>query len=126
MVILMKKIIILCIFCLLLCACQNNSIKKSGKIKCNDINTILSYENNPKLIDVRTKEEYEEYHLDNAINIPYDNIKEDIKNIENISLDTPIIVYCKSGARSNQAYSSLKSEGYKNVYDLGAMSNCDK
>ena len=65
----MKKILIVSLLCLLLCGCQSNSIKTSGKIKCNDINTILAYENNPKLIDVRTKEEYNEYHLDNAINI---------------------------------------------------------
>ena len=122
----MKKYILLIGICLLFCGCQNNSMKSSGKIKCNDINTILSYENNPKLIDVRTKDEYDEYHLDNAINIPFDSIGEDIKNVENISLDTPIIVYCKSGARSSQAYSTLKGAGYKNVYDLGAISNCDK
>ena len=121
----MKKIIILILFCILLCGCQSNGIKQSGKIKCSDINTILSYENNPKLIDVRTKKEYDEYHLDNAINILYDSIKEEIKNIENITLDTPIIVYCKSGARSEKAYSLLKGLGYKNVYDLGAITNCN-
>ena len=121
----MKKLLIICLFVLLLCGCQSNSLKSSGKIKCNDIKTILSYENNPKLIDVRTKKEYDEYHLDNAINIPYENIVDDIKNIENISLDTPIIVYCKSGARSEKAYNSLKSAGYKHLYDLGSISNCN-
>lgn len=122
----MKKIMIIYVCCLLLCGCSNNSIKQSGKIKCSDIKTILSYDNNPKLIDVRTKEEYDEYHLENAINIPYDNIKEKVKDLENISYNTPIIVYCKSGNRSNQAYSIFKSLGYENVYDLGAISNCEK
>ena len=122
----MKKIIIISLFCILLCGCQDNSIKTSGKITCNDKNTILAYDNNPILIDVRTKEEYDEYHLDNAINIPYDNIANDIKNIENINLDTPIIVYCRSGARSSKAYEALKKEGYNHIYDLGSINSCNK
>ena len=119
----MKKIFLLIICCLLLCSC-NNPIKSSGKIKCKDIDIILNYDNNPKLIDVREKDEYNEYHLDKAINIPYTNIVEDIKTIENINFDTPIIVYCKSGSRSNNAYESLKQAGYKYVYDLGSINNC--
>ena len=122
----MKKILVLLVICILLCGRQNNGMKSSGKIKCSDIETILSYENNPKLIDVRTKEEYDQYHLDNAINIPYDNIKEDIKTLVDVSVDTPIIVYCKSGARSEKAYSTLRGSGYSHVYDLGSMSNCEK
>ena len=122
----MKKIIIISLFCILLCGCQDNGIKTSGKITCNDKNTILAYDNNPILIDVRTKEEYDEYHLDNAINIPYDNIANDIKNIENITLDTPIIVYCRSGARSSKAYDALKKEGYNHIYDLGSINSCNK
>lgn len=122
----MKKVLVLLVICILLCGCQNNGMKSSGKIKCSDIETILSYKNNPKLIDVRTKEEYDQYHLDNAINIPYDNIKEDIKTLVDVSVDTPIIVYCKSGARSEKAYSTLRGAGYSHVYDLGSMSNCEK
>jgi len=120
----MKKTILLFIVCIFLCSCNNNSLKSSGKIKCDDVNTILSYDNNPKLIDVREKDEYNEYHLENAINISYTNIVEEIKILDNISFDTPIIVYCKSGVRSNKAYESLKKAGYKNVYDLGAITNC--
>ena len=112
---------------MLLCSCNdnNNNLKSSGKIKCKDIETILNYDNNPKLIDVRESDEYNEKHLDNAINIPYTNIVEDIKTLDNISLDTPIIVYCKSGARSSKAYDALKNAGYKYVYDLGSINNCN-
>ena len=121
----MKKIVILIVCVLLLCSCSNNSMKSSGKIKCKDIDTILKYDNNPRLIDVRESDEYNEKHLDNAINIPYTNIVEDIKTLDNISLETPIIVYCKSGARSNKAYEALKNAGYKYVYDLGSINNCN-
>ena len=46
----MKKIVILIVCVLLLCSCSNNSMKSSGKIKCKDIETILKYDNNPRLI----------------------------------------------------------------------------
>ena len=122
----MKKIVILVICLLFLCSCNGSSMKTSGKINCNDIDTILKYENNPKLIDVRESDEYSEKHLDNAINISYTNIVIDIKSLNDISLDTPIIVYCKSGVRSAKAYEALKNAGYKHVYDLGSINNCSK
>ena len=39
------------------------------------------------------------------------------------SKNTPIIVYCRSGNRSHQAYEKLKELGYNEVYDLGAITN---
>ena len=72
-------------------------------------------EKNYVVIDVRTKEEYAEGHVIDAINIPYDEID---GNTE-LDKDKPILVYCKSGKRSEIAYNTLKELGY-NVYNLGA------
>ena len=96
---------------------------KSGKISCSDSNVVLGYDG-AILIDVREASEYKSGHLDNAINIPYKDIVNGVSRISGVSFDTPIVVYCKSGGRSSQAFSSLKSAGYTNVYDLGAMSKC--
>ena len=123
-----KKFLILIVAVLLLVGCgkKENKVIESGKITCSQMKEIMKGDNNPQLIDVRTKEEYDEGHLDDAINIPYDVIvNPGVKEYDSILEDTPIIVYCKSGNRSGQAYNSLKMAGYKNVYDLGAMSNCD-
>lgn len=126
MVIKMKKVLIILLFCLMLTGCgsKESSMIKSGNITCNQKDTILKYDN-AILVDVRSVLEYNSGHLDNAINIPLDNVVEDIKTLDNVNLDTPIIVYCKSGARSSQAFEKLKSEGYKNIYNLGAMSSCN-
>ena len=67
------------------------------------------------VVDVRTKEEYDEGHVVNSINIPYDEIDENT----DLDKDKPILVYCKSGVRSEKAYNTLKELGY-DVYDLGA------
>ena len=96
---------------------------KSGKISCSESNVVLGYDN-AILVDVREVSEYNSGHLSGAINIPYLDIVDSISKIDGVDFSTPIVVYCKSGVRSSQAFSSLKSAGYTNVYDLGAMSNC--
>jgi len=123
-----KKFLILIVVVLLLVGCGKKETEeiKSGKITCGQMKEIMKGDNNPRLIDVRTEEEYKEGHLDKAENISYDVIvNPGVTTIDSIIPDeTPIIVYCKSGNRSDQAYNSLKMAGYKMVYDLGAMSNC--
>ncbi len=121
-----KKFIILIVVVLLLVGCgkKEDSKIESGKVTCAQMKTIMKGDNNPRLFDVRTAEEYKEGHIDKAENIPYDVIVDTISKDDSIGNETPIIVYCKSGNRSGQAYNSLKVAGYKNVYDLGAMSNC--
>jgi len=41
------------------------------------------------------------------------------------ALDTPVLVYCRSGNRSAQAARSLTALGYTRVYDLGAITAWD-
>ena len=69
------------------------------------------------LLDVRTKQEFMEGHLNGAIVIPYYEIS---KKIENIipSKEQEIIVYCKNGGRGITAVETLNKLGYKNVYNL--------
>ena len=123
-----KKLIILIAICLLLVGCGKES-KKSievGKITCEQMSQLMDEEIKPVLVDVRTKEEYDEGHLDDAVNIPVNTALVDtLSMMKGVNpLETPIIVYCKSGVRSAQAFEALQNGGFKKVYDLGAMSNC--
>ncbi|MDR1157219.1 MAG: discoidin domain-containing protein [Oscillospiraceae bacterium] len=78
--------------------------------------------NGAVLIDVRSKEEYDERHIDGAINIEYTDI---FTKAEEIVTDknAEIIVYCSAGKRSAQALQTLNYLAYVNVYNLGSMSN---
>lgn len=69
------------------------------------------------LLDVRSKQEFQEEHLNGAVNIPSFEI--DAK-IENMLKDKKsiIIVYCKTGGRSSKALKKLQKLGYENVYNL--------
>jgi len=69
-----------------------------------------------KLIDVRTREEYLEKHIDGAIHVPLDTLT----NTGNIfDLNDHLITACgKGGGRSIQGAENLRAIGYKNVYWL--------
>lgn len=78
---------------------------------------ILKENSRSILIDVRSPQEYNEYHLTGAICIPTYELE---SKIENIIEDKGqlIIVYCQSGARSRKAINILKKKGYTNLYEL--------
>ena len=107
----MKKIIILILTCIL-CGCSNDSLSKE------ELNNIIE-ENNYIIIDVRTEEEYDESHIKDSINIPYNEI-----NAKDIDKSKIILVYCASGKRSEIAYNKLNELGYT-VYDLGSINNIE-
>lgn len=64
------------------------------------------------LIDVRTKDEYEDGHHDGAINIPLDAT---MASSINFPFEEKIILYCRSGARAEVAMQLLKRKGFTNV-----------
>jgi phage shock protein E len=73
------------------------------------------------LIDVRTAGEFASGHLDGARNIPVDQLAARAGEIG--PKDQPVVVYCRSGARSAAAASNLQQLGFVRVADLGPMSN---
>ena len=72
------------------------------------------------LIDVRSPGEFASGHLPAAKNIPVGEIGSRLDALG--AKESPIIVYCASGTRSAVARAMLKSKGFRQVYNLGAMS----
>lgn len=84
---------------------------------------LLSKNSRAILLDVRSPQEYNEYHLTGAICIPNYELQTKISNIIE-DKDQIIIVYCQSGARSSKAVGILKKMGYTNLYELdGGIDN---
>jgi phage shock protein E len=69
------------------------------------------------ILDVRTKGEFQSGHLRNSINIPIDNLQQ---NIKKLNKSKPIITCCASGSRSAFARRILKSNGFDQVYNGGS------
>jgi rhodanese-related sulfurtransferase len=70
------------------------------------------------LIDVRSKDEYEEGHISGAMLIPVVELQD---RLDELSKDKKIIVYCETGQRSKNAAEILIKNGFENVYDLGGI-----
>lgn len=103
----MKKIISLIVGVLLLTAC-GSSYETIDSNKAMEL-----IENEAVVIDVREASEYDTGHIEDAINIPVNNITS-----VDYDKDTVIIVYCASGMRSADAAKELIDLGYTNVYNL--------
>lgn len=72
------------------------------------------------ILDVRTQEEYDESHIPGALLIPNETIgTDDIPELPD--MDQLILVYCRSGNRSQQAASKLVDLGYTNIYEFGGI-----
>lgn len=93
-------------------------LKPLNKIDADRAKDLIN--NGACLVDVRTKDEYEKNHLNDAVNIPYIDIHAVAGNYLK-DKDQDIIVYCATGKRSYQAKNSLDYLGYRNVYYLGGV-----
>ena len=70
------------------------------------------------VIDVRTPDEWSSGHLENAMNVEW----QDILNITNsVTKDEKIYLYCRSGNRSGRATQILIDAGYSNVTNAGSL-----
>ncbi|WP_353118205.1 rhodanese-like domain-containing protein [Myroides odoratus] len=70
------------------------------------------------LIDVRTQGEYLSGSVNKAVNIPLDQL---VAKSGRYSQETPLIVFCRSGMRSQQAKRVLEQLGYQHVYNGGGV-----
>lgn len=76
---------------------------------------MLDNKENFQLIDVREEHEFEICNLNGQL-IPMGEIPD---NVEKISKDKPVVIHCRSGARSGNVVQYLESNfGFTNLYNL--------
>ena len=77
-----------------------------------------------ELIDVRSTEEYDEFSLQNAVNIPLDSLivesYQDYLGIE----DMNAVFYSNDDIKADQAWVIAKRMGYKSIYVMKGGLNC--
>ena len=71
------------------------------------------------LLDVREPDEYAAGHIPGSVDLPLSQIKSAEDRFPDT--DTPLFVYCLSGARSGRAITALKEMGYTNLTNLGGI-----
>lgn len=112
-----KLFFFLLIFIAISCQSQETKLLSQSEFKkAIQTNDIL-------LIDVRTREEFVEGHIQNALNIDYNGVNFE-QEIAKLDKTKAVYLYCHSGRRSAKAASKLNELGFKKVFDLdGGFSN---
>lgn len=102
---------------------KNIKINKKMKRDIKEVNFEEINLNEYILIDVRSRREFRENHLEGAVNIPLPDVKRNIENkIKN--KNRKVLVYCQSGIRSAKAVEIMEGLGYTQVYNLkGGIEN---
>ena len=93
----------------------------SGQGLSREVNTDQAYEmyqNGAFVVDVRTQEEWDEYHAPNTTLIPLDQLQ---SRLAEIPKDREILVVCRSGNRSQQGRDILLSAGYNATSMAGGL-----
>lgn len=75
------------------------------------------------IIDVRDPKQYEKSRIEGAINIPLDQLR---KQLQQLDKEKNIVVYCNGGVSGNSAQNILLNHGFKKVRNLsGGHRNWD-
>lgn len=77
--------------------------------------------NHKTFLDVRSPQEFAGDHIEGAINIPLQEVKDRIDEIK--AMQQPVVVYCLSGGRSSMAAGPLQQAGIDEVYNGGGIGN---
>lgn len=72
------------------------------------------------MVDVRTPAEVAEIAVPGAENIPLDQVPASLERFR--AAKGPVVVFCRSGARSENAMRWLKEHGIENVHNAGGFS----
>lgn len=95
--------------------CTLFSCAQERNFKSVDVDEFEQIISNPEILrlDVRRLDEYQQGHLEGAINI--DVLKDDFKEValKNLNKSKTIALYCRSGNRSKKAGNILTAEGYE-------------
>ena len=91
------------------------------KLSFTEAKELLDAEPACVMLDVREEEEYITSHASGAQLLPLDELNDESAMDLIPEPDTPVLVYCRSGYRSNVAAHKLEDFGYEEIYDLGSL-----
>lgn len=100
-----------------------NFFRNSKQISYMEAKELVKQNSKAILLDVRSIQEYNEYHLTGAICIPLYELQQRIENVV-ANHDNIVIIYCQTGHRSEKAIHILEKKGYTNLYQIeGGIDN---
>jgi glyoxylase-like metal-dependent hydrolase (beta-lactamase superfamily II)/rhodanese-related sulfurtransferase len=85
------------------------------QISAEDLHEMVTGSEKFILLDVRAPLEFEDEHIEGAINIPVADLRERYTELKK---EDAIILHCSSGNRSSLGVSILRQKGFKNLYNV--------
>jgi len=96
---------------------SSNGVGDNFQLNAQEFSEKITSTPDAVILDVRTPGEFSQGHIQNAINISWNDPTFDGK-INNIAKNAPIFIYCLSGSRSMSAANFMRKNGYDKVYEL--------
>ncbi|HOP62122.1 MAG TPA: rhodanese-like domain-containing protein [Spirochaetota bacterium] len=66
------------------------------------------------IIDLRNPHKFADGHIKGAVNIEYHNATF-VRDIKKLDKDSPVVIYCGVGIKSDAAADIMKQQGFRNV-----------
>lgn len=92
-----------------------NAIDNSPIITPDTLYKMIHDHEDVQLIDVRDEAQFNENHIETAINVPFMTLRETMSDLD---MNKRTVVYCHSGQTSYNAQRILLNSGFKEVYNL--------
>ncbi|WP_454054075.1 FAD-dependent oxidoreductase [Clostridium sp. Marseille-Q7071] len=94
----------------------DNAINKERPIiTSKEVGNLINKGEKVQIVDARVYKQYNEGHVDTAINIPHSNLRDELDTLDE---DILTITYCNKGVTGNAAQNILINYGFKKVYNL--------
>lgn len=84
-------------------------------ITAKDTQRLINNGEKVQVIDARVNKQYEESHVDTAVNMPHSRLREELETLDK---DVLTITYCNKGVTGNVAQNILINHGFNKVYNL--------
>ena len=98
---------------------ENISLSKCSQLSVVELDEYIEHKKGQEesyiLLDVRTTEEYEKGFINDAINMPLNDIR---SRFEELDKEKDIIIYCQRGLRGYIARLILIQKGFKNIISI--------
>ena len=86
-----------------------------GDVSIQEAIELMEQKSDLVIVDVRTVAEFDDGHIEGAINVPVDELA---TRLDELSKDDELLVYCRTGNRSGSAVTILSDAGYTKIYHM--------
>lgn len=97
-------------------SCQQETANTKVYLNATEVKQLITSDQEVVVLDVRTPSEFQDGHLEGAVNIDYTSPDFE-QEIAKLDTAATYLLYCKSGNRSNKATAVMKRKNFNNIYN---------